>query len=660
MGSGASIDGETAKDVDDIDGKDREKLVECTKSMKELLHIVRQRLKRSKKSASGMRKEFARLSRTVGMINAELRVAMLLDLEETKQMSAPEMQELQLLQAAAALKASALHLNDQNAWNSAEKHDEAHRAHEKADTAGSYFEIFRSEIQLKMNQGGEKEAFANILNQLKGSEGAWSELEQIKEFDHRVTHFHHEHSSEVATPKTTSLSFILDKYRDAFHAQQDLHDLAEWIADDLSTDEVKVEVILPALKGFERFFEKGAEKYNFDFGRVSDLSRCTIQIYDNHKAAAVNKMVEVTKRLLEGAKDGDCPYTSQPYKVIKCTNKFFANRDKGGYMDLNINLLFDKFHGCKSTVCEMQLNFKSIIDEKSRAHKNYELARALHVYDDTAKIIATQDWSSASTALKTGRIEHAILEGNNIPPVDFAQLLADACTEQLKKLTLKQMSVDVLCATSDASYCEINTPNTANAYAELTELILIDSPVTSSLTPSNIQSFKNLSKLWVIETSISDASQHLLSSDVVESLEYRGVTIHLKLGPSFEFTCTPRGVSYFEVVALSSIFEHTQGYNWNNKEGWCKKDVPVKDWFGVTLADGGRHVHSLNLAENNLVGKCVPAHVGLQWSLNVVPDQVTFLNFQNLTNSRIWFLLVVANSPVRRACGSTHQPFFFN
>ncbi len=195
--------------------------------MKELLHIVRQRLKRSKKSASGMRKEFARLSRTVGMINAELRVAMLLDLEETKQMSAPEMQELQLLQAAAALKASALHLNDQNAWNSAEKHDEAHRAHEKADTAGSYFEIFRSEIQLKMNQGGEKEAFANILNQLKGSEGAWSELEQIKEFDHRGTHFHHEHSSEVTATKTTSLSFILDKYRDAFHAQQDLHDLAE-------------------------------------------------------------------------------------------------------------------------------------------------------------------------------------------------------------------------------------------------------------------------------------------------------------------------------------------------------------------------------------------------------------------------------------------------
>ena len=84
MGSGASIDGETAKDVDDIDGKDREKLVECTKSMEELLDIVRQHLKRSKKSASGMRKEFARLSCIVDMINAELRVATLLHLRNRR------------------------------------------------------------------------------------------------------------------------------------------------------------------------------------------------------------------------------------------------------------------------------------------------------------------------------------------------------------------------------------------------------------------------------------------------------------------------------------------------------------------------------------------------------------------------------------------------
>ena len=50
------------------------------------------------------------------------------------------------------------------------------------------------------------------------------------------------------------------------------------------------------------------------------------------------------------------------------------------------------------------------------------------------------------------------------------------------------------------------------------------------------------------------------------------------------------------------------------------------------------------------------AHVGLQWSLNVVPDQVTFLNFQNLISLRNWFLLVVKASLVRRrACGSTRR-----
>ena len=52
----------------------------------------------------------------------------------------------------------------------------------------------------------------------------------------------------------------------------------------------------------------------------------------------------------------------------------------------------------------------------------------------------------------------------------------------------------------------------------------------------------------------------------------------------------------------------------------------------------------------------VAAHVGLKWSLNVVPDQVTFLNFQNLISLRNWFLLVVKASLVRRrACGSTRR-----
>ena len=51
----------------------------------------------------------------------------------------------------------------------------------------------------------------------------------------------------------------------------------------------------------------------------------------------------------------------------------------------------------------------------------------------------------------------------------------------------------------------------------------------------------------------------------------------------------------------------------------------------------------------------VAAHVGLQWSLNVVPDQVTFLHFQNLTNLRNCTSPIAKDSPVRRACGSTRR-----
>ena len=67
------------------------------------------------------------------------------------------------------------------------------------------------------------------------------------------------------------------------------------------------------------------------------------------------------------------------------------------------------------------------------------------------------------------------------------------------------------------------------------------------------------------------------------------------------------------------------------------------------------HVDLSNM--NSLTGTSsrVAAHVGLQWSLNVVPDQVTFLHFQNLTNLRNWTSPIAKDSPVRRACGSTRR-----
>ncbi len=359
MGSGASIDGENSKDADDVDGKDREKLVECTKSMKELLHIVRQRLKRSKKSASGMRKEFARLSCIVDMINAELRVATLLHLKENNDWRAAEMQELQLKQAGAALKAAALHSNEMKVWqnvtNVAKSVEEAQGRLNKAE---DNFEKFRSDIQTKMKTENETEAFAEVVRPLSETP-TWKELITIEEFDNRKDA---KQIDKTTQDDKTSLSFILSKYSDAFDAQQELHELAKRVKDEVTTN-IEVQVILPALKGFERFFEKGAEKYDFDFGRVSDLSRCTIQICDKNrssKALAVQTMMDVAHALKNGARGNEKPYSSQPYEVIKCSNKF---KKEMGYMDLNFNLVFDKFKDCGSTVCEIQLNFESILEK---------------------------------------------------------------------------------------------------------------------------------------------------------------------------------------------------------------------------------------------------------------------------------------------------------
>ena len=44
------------------------------------------------------------------------------------------------------------------------------------------------------------------------------------------------------------------------------------------------------------------------------------------------------------------------------------------------------------------------------------------------------------------------------------------------------------------------------------------------------------------------------------------------------------------------------------------------------------HVDLSNMSSLTGTSLRVPAHVGLKWSLNVVPDQVTFLNFRNLTS----------------------------
>lgn len=64
--------------------------------------------------------------------------------------------------------------------------------------------------------------------------------------------------------------------------------------------------------------------------------------------------------------------------------------------------------------------------------------------------------------------------------------------------------------------------------------------------------------------------------------------------------------------ALIAIYEAANGKNWHNKTNWCKANVPVSNWYGVTVAAdyvftyGGKilrvmgHVTELNLRHNNI------------------------------------------------------------
>lgn len=64
--------------------------------------------------------------------------------------------------------------------------------------------------------------------------------------------------------------------------------------------------------------------------------------------------------------------------------------------------------------------------------------------------------------------------------------------------------------------------------------------------------------------------------------------------------------SDIEKGILKSLFDSTDGDNWNNRENWNSDVVPICSWFGVICADGEANddygVTSLLLPENNLVG----------------------------------------------------------
>lgn len=60
-------------------------------------------------------------------------------------------------------------------------------------------------------------------------------------------------------------------------------------------------------------------------------------------------------------------------------------------------------------------------------------------------------------------------------------------------------------------------------------------------------------------------------------------------------------------LALVSLYNATNGENWNNKSRWLTS-TPLSSWYGVSLNENGR-VSGLNLRYNNLVGD-IPNEIG--------------------------------------------------
>ena len=102
----------------------------------------------------------------------------------------------------------------------------------RLNKAEDNFEKFRSDIQTKMKTENETEAFAEVVRPLSETP-TWKELITIEEFDNRKDA---KQIDKTTQDDKTSLSFILSKYSDAFDAQQELHELAKRVKDEVTTN----------------------------------------------------------------------------------------------------------------------------------------------------------------------------------------------------------------------------------------------------------------------------------------------------------------------------------------------------------------------------------------------------------------------------------------
>lgn len=117
------------------------------------------------------------------------------------------------------------------------------------------------------------------------------------------------------------------------------------------------------------------------------------------------------------------------------------------------------------------------------------------------------------------------------------------------------------------------------------------------------------SKDYIIaNVSNTDAGDYYFTAtnSIVNGLTLTRNTVTLEVSPAID-TC---GVSEAEKQALLDLYNSTNGVNWKNtlanNQPW-RADIPVCDWFGVTVVDG--KVIRLKMVDNGLEGS-IPNSIG--------------------------------------------------
>lgn len=147
----------------------------------------------------------------------------------------------------------------------------------------------------------------------------------------------------------------------------------------------------PNVKSAERANEKVRLEYDNDPRKLKDVLRCSVICAT---MAALTSSWEELELLQE----------QKVLEIVQVKNRFRSGAAPGGYMDVNVSVLF---HGL---VCEVQLHIQDFFELKATAHSCYDLCRSLGVRSaPAAPVLSRRDHTPCA-------ISRAQLAGALKPP----------------------------------------------------------------------------------------------------------------------------------------------------------------------------------------------------------------------------------------------------